>query len=253
VPIAADVEEGRLAEIDGEAAYLEPLRQETVADLDFLILGGSERDAEARSLASTGKIPLHDAAEVPIATHGCAALLEALSRPPQAAAFTLILPAAEEADAGIQELFHQAADALNLRPTEAKIFHDRLAFNLFRDKAVVREEQRIRVALLERFPSASLSVTAARAGIFHGYAGGASFEFPNPSEARKARHALDSSDALSVGSRPGHAAPGSLAEEERVRLDPPEVDGARMSLWFAFDALALAARSALRAAVSRLG
>lgn len=254
VPLGIAEDEGRLSEIDGEAAFLEVPRRESIADLDFLILAGSASDAPAASLARENDVPCYDATEIPPAAEGCRELLAALSPAPAGAALTLLLPAAEESDPGIHELFAQASDALNLRSTTAKVFSGRLAFNLLRDPRTQTIERAIQSELARSAGEAcAITVVCARAAVFHGYAGAAALRFASPGDARKAREALGRSPALSVGKRPGHASPAQASESERILLDPPAASGDTLAVWFAFDGLSLAARRALAAARARLG
>ncbi len=253
VPLGGPADEGRLSEIDGEATVLETPSRETIADLDFLILSGSASDAAAASLARENNVPDHDATAVPAAAEGCSALLGGLSPAPLGAALALLLPAAEESDRGVQELFSQAGDALNMRATASAVFGDRLAFNLLRDSRTESLENRIRPELARLLgEGCALSLVCARAGTFHGYAGAVSLRFGSPAEARSARESLARNRALSLGEKAGHATPARAAESEEILVDPPQISADTLSLWFAFDGLALAARRAFAAARSRL-
>ena len=253
VPLGKPDDEGRLSEIDGEAAFLETPRRETIGDLDFLILAGSDSDALAASLARDNDVPCHDATAIPVGAEGCLELLAAVSPAPAAAAFTLLLPAAEEADPGIRELFAQTGDALNMHTTTAKVFSGRLAFNLLRDASTQALERAIASELAGKSGEVrSITVVCARAAIFHGYAGAAALRFSTPAEVRKAHQALGRAAGLSVGRRPGHATPAEASESEKILLDPPSASGDTLTVWFAFDGLSLAARRAFAAARSRL-
>lgn len=246
-------EEGKLSEIDGEASVLEVPRRETIADLDFLILAGSGADAEARSQAEAWSVPLHDLSPLPLAARGCAALAAALTPAPLSAAFTVLLPAAEEADRGIHELFTQTSDALNMKPMSSSVFPERLAFNVFRDGRTTERERHLRETLARRLEGCAISVVCARAGIFHGYAGSVALRFASPADARRAREALSKDSHVSIGRKPGHATPTLASESPEIRIDPPELRDDWLAFWFAFDGLALAAREAFAAARARLG
>jgi len=250
VPIGVETDAGKLYEIDGETEIFVPPARETIADLDFLVIAGSPIDATARALAGENEVPVFEAAAVPAAALGCDVILSAA--PPVSAAFTLILPAAEEGTEGIQELFRQAGDALNFRDTRAPIFGNRLAFNLFRDGRTAALDRRIEACLRERHPDAAVSATSIRGTLLHGYGASARLVFADAGKALEAADRLRASRDVGVGKKPGAASPAVVVEDSKMAADPPEVDGAALSLWFAFDGLALCAEAALAAARVRL-
>ena len=191
VPLGTSGQDGKLSEIDGEAEFLRTPSRETIADLDLLILAGSSADAECRRLAGENGIPTYDSEQTPLAAQGCAAVLSALDPLPSSASFTVLLPASEAGRRGIEELFAQAGDSLNFRPTEAPVFGARLAFNLFRDSVTESLEAAACSSLEERFPPTAISVLCARVGVFHGYAASASLRFSSEAEAKSAIRQLE--------------------------------------------------------------
>jgi aspartate-semialdehyde dehydrogenase len=245
VPLAAEKDAGTLHAIEEETEITVAPARETVGDLDLLVLAGSSVDAEARRIAAENDVPIWDAAETPAAAFGCEAILE--SAAPESAAFVLFLPAAEEGTAGIQELFRQTGDALNFRDTEAAVFGGRLAFNVLRDARSDELGRRVAARLAARFPACPASVLAARVALFHGYAGGAVLRFADGVAAKRAAGRLRTSAALSPRKEPG-ASPAAAIDAGGVIIDPPEVHGDTLTLWFAFDGLALAAESVLHRA-----
>jgi Semialdehyde dehydrogenase, dimerisation domain len=247
VPLGTPEEDGRLSELDGEAAVLQAPSRETIGDLDLLILAGSPADPECRVLAARLEIPVFDVEQTPAAAQGCAAILSASDPLPVVAAFTVLLPASEKGMGGIEELFAQAGDSLNFRPTQAPVFGSRLAFNLFRDAATASLEGSIRIALEERFSPCTISMLCARAGVFHGYAASARLQFATAAEANNATRQFAASPELSLSEAPGGASTATAVEDSRILFDPPIQAGSSVSIWFAFDGLALAARGALRA------
>lgn len=251
VPIGVEKDAGKLHEIDGETEIFVPPARETIADLDILVLAGSPIDEIARAIAVENAIPLYDASAAPAAALGCGALL--LATDPQSAFFTLILPAAEEGTEGIQELFQQAGDALNFRDTQAPIFGIRLAFNLFRDAKTAAMDRRIQAYLAAAHPDGNASVVTVRGALFHGYAGMARLAFAGGAAAAAAAERLRGSPAIVVGKAPGFASPAVAVEDSRILADPPAVAGDALTVWFAFDGLALAARAALDTARALLG
>ena len=248
VPLGTPSQDGKLSEIDGEAEFLQAPGRETVGDLDLLVLGGSAADGESRALAAEHGIAIFDLAEDPPAAAGCAEILAAAGLTPVAAAFTILLPASERGNAGIEELFAQAGDSLNFRPTQAPLFGERLAFNAFRDAATTSLEDSVRAALEARFSPCTVSVLCARVGLFHGYAGGATLQYTSDADAKAAVRNLTSSDTLTASEKPGGASAAAAVEDPRVVMDPPVARDSRVSVWFAFDGLDLAARGALRVA-----
>jgi hypothetical protein len=249
VPLGTAEQDGRLSEIDGEAEFLRTPSRETVGDLDFLILAGSAADPECRRLAAESGVPAYDLEQTPLASLGCAAVLETLHPLPFSAVFTVLLPASEAGTPGIEELFGQAGDSLNFRPTEAPVFGSRLAFNVFRDPSTESLETAVTAALERRFTPCAVSVLGARIGIFHGYAASAQLRFSSESDARAAVRQLRETPGLSVGEAAGTASTAAAVEDSRVLLDPPIQLFERVSFWFAFDGLALASQAALAAAL----
>jgi hypothetical protein len=243
VPIGTEEEAGRLSEVDGEPEYRVVPSRETIGDLDLLVLGGSPVDAAARELARENDVAVFDAAAAPPSALGCAALIAACA--PVFAAFTLLLPAAEAGTQGIQELFQQTSDALNFRDTAADVFGGRLAFNLFRDARTQDADRQVARYLAERFPECRTSVIAARAALFHGYAGSARMRFADGAAAKAGAAALGRGSGIALSARPGGASPAAAVAEASVRIDPPIVEGDELTVWFAFDGLTLAARAAL--------
>ncbi len=253
VPLGAAAQDGKLSEIDGEAEFLQAPSRETIGDLDLLVLSGSPADAESRILASQNGIPVFDLEETPPAAQGCAEILSSSAPLPAAAAFTVLLPASEKGAAGIEELFAQAGDSLNFRPTQTSLFGERLAFNLFRDGSTLSLENTARTALERRFTPCAVSVLCARAAVFHGYAASVSLQYSTEAEAKSAIRHFASSRSLSIAPSAGGASTAAAVEEPRIVLDPPIQAGPRVSIWFAFDGIDLAAKGALRAASGLLG
>ncbi len=248
VPLGHSEEAGKLWEIDGEAEVLQGPSPESIADLDLVILAGSPADAECRALASAAGIPTYDIAEEPPAAEGGAAILAALEQLPVDASFTILLPASEAGTGGVEELFAQAGASLNFRPAETAVFGERLAFNAFRDRATESLEAAVQSSLERRFSPCRISATCARIAVFHGYAGSALLRFGSDREAKDAIRRLGAAPELSRAPSPGGASVAAAVEEPRVILDPPSLASERVSVWFAFDGLALAAKAALRTA-----
>ena len=243
VPIGIEKEAGRLSEVDGETEWVVAPSRETIGDLDLLVLAGSTVDADALRLARDNDVAVYDAAAVPPAALGCAAILAAA--PPPFATFTILLPAAEAGTDGIQELFEQTGDALNFRETRATVFGGRLAFNLLRDARTAAADETIEAYLSGRFPATRVRVVEARGALFHGYAGSAFFRFDDEASAAQAAGAIRRAPGLVAAGEPGGASPAAAIEDEGVRIDPPSVSGDTVTVWFAFDGLTLAAREAL--------
>jgi hypothetical protein len=242
VPLGTEPEAGALKPGEEEPEIVVAPARETVGDLDLLVLAGSPVDGEARRIAKENDVPVWDAAERPAASFGCAAILEPAA--PESAVFTLILPAAEEGTAGIQELFRQTGDALNFHDTEAPTFGSRLAFNLFRDSRTDALAARIEARLAARYPSSPATVVAARAALFHGYAGTAVLRFADGDSAARAATRLRGAPGISSEKDRG-ASPAAAVESNGVLIDPPDVREDTLSVWFSFDGLALAAEDVL--------
>ena len=245
VPLAAEKEAGALHAFEEETEITVAPSRETIGDLDLLVLAGSPVDAEARRIAAENDVPLWDAAETPAAAFGCDAILEAAA--PQSAVFTLLVPAAEEGTDGIQELFRQAGDALNFRDTEGPVFGGRLAFNVLRDARSAALARRIEARLAARRPSSPAAVVPARIALFHGYAGSAVLRFGDASAAARAAERLRNTPGITARTEAG-ASPAAAIESPGVIIDPPDVRRDTLTVWFAFDGLALAAEDVVRQA-----
>jgi hypothetical protein len=243
VPIGVEEEAGRLSEVDGEPEYRVAPSRETIGDLDLLVLGGSPVDAEALRFARENDVAVFDASAAPPAAFGCSALIAACA--PAAAAFTLLLPAAEAGTKGIEELFQQTGDALNFRDTAADVFGGRLAFNLFRDARTQETDRQVAGYLAKRFPDCRTSVIAARAALFHGYAGSARMRFADAAAAKAGARALGHGAGIAASPRPGGTSPAAAVAAKSVLIDPPIVEDDGLIVWFAFDGLTLAALAAL--------
>lgn len=253
VPLAMEESAGKLSEIDGEPAYFQVPRRETVGDLDLLVLSGSSADETCRQLAGSEGVLLFDLDLHPPAATGLRLLLGSLPEPPSFASFNLLLPAAELGNTAVEELFEQAADSLNFRPTKSGVLEGRLAFNTIRDSPAVRLEKAVSASLRSEFGAFPIRVVLARAGMFHGYCGAGFLRFRDGDEAGRAVAALAKSRALSIEKKPGSATPAAAVENPALLLEPPNVEGADVSIWFAFDGLALAAGAVLDLGRSLLG
>ena len=246
VPLGAEKDAGTIKALDEEPEIVVAPARETIGDLDLLVLGGSPVDAESRRLAAENQVPVWDLAENPAAAMGCGAILEAAA--PESAVFTLLVPAAEEGTEGIQELFRQTGDAMNFRDTESAVFGNRLAFNLLRDAKTEALDRRVEAHLAMRFPSSAAKVVAARAALFHGYAGTAVLRFADAAAAQRAAARLEGAPGIVAGGAAGASSPAAAVENAGVAIDPPDVAGDTMTVWFAYDGLAMAAESVVNRA-----
>ncbi|HKB71632.1 MAG TPA: hypothetical protein VKH46_12370 [Thermoanaerobaculia bacterium] len=243
VPLGTEKDAGKIKALEEEPVIFVAPARETIGDLDLLVLGGSPADEESRRLARENEVPVWDLAESPAAAMGCDAILEAAA--PESAVFTLLVPAAEEGTEGIQELFRQTSDALNFRDTESAVFGNRLAFNLLRDAKTEALDRRVEAHLAKRFPSSPAIVLVARAALFHGYAGSAVLRFADDAAAQRAAARLRGTPGVFSGKAPGAASPAAAVENAAVGIDPPVVSRDTLTVWFAFDGLALAAEAVL--------
>jgi hypothetical protein len=241
VPFGNEKDAGTLKPGEEEPEIVVAPTRETIGDLDLLVLAGSPVDHEARRIAGENDVPVWDAGDAPPAAFGCARILE--SAAPESAVFTLLVPAAEEGTAGIQELFRQTTDALNFRDTDAAVFGSRLAFNLFRDSRTDALGLRIEAHLARRLPSSRATVVAARAALFHGYAGSAALRYAGPEEASRAASRLG--ETAGITQRELGSSPAAAVEASGVMIDRPAARGDTVTVWFAFDGLSLAADDVL--------
>lgn len=253
VELGSESQAGKFSEKDGDFSFIQTPSRETVGDLDLLLLNGSDADAAAERLAKENEVPIFRTDASTPAALGPEVVLMRLSPPPREAGFTIIVPASERGEAGVEELFAQAGDALNFRQTPTRVFAARLAFNVFRDDAILRQEETLRSRLHESFPATTINILCVRAALFHGYAAAASLRFETEEAARTGAEQLQKSTAISFGRGPGHATAGRAVESEAILADPAIVAGPSLSFLFTYDGLTLAARRAVEAARRLLG
>jgi aspartate-semialdehyde dehydrogenase len=114
-------------------------------------------------------------------------------------AVSVVQPASEYGQAGVDELFQQTISALNLKSMPSEVFDRQLAFNLYPavggDESEMYVSEQLRQIMMTNFPLA-LSIT--QGTIFHGHSFSFFAEFEEPIDVDAIRAQLDRSEAIEV-------------------------------------------------------
>jgi aspartate-semialdehyde dehydrogenase len=163
---------------------------------------------------------------------------------------TILLPASERGDEGIEELHQQVVKILSFQSAPTNVFPEQLAFNLFVE---TREEStRIPAAIIERESSeiagidGGVSVMSVQAPVFHGYALSLWVRLADDVTTDMISKAIRDSDALQlspVGQRSAKVpSPVGVAESDKIhvgwiRRDESTAGG--FWLWVVADGIAI--------------
>ncbi|MGA7614219.1 MAG: Asd/ArgC dimerization domain-containing protein [Thermoanaerobaculia bacterium] len=114
-------------------------------------------------------------------------------------AATVVEPASEEDEAGVDELFHQTVNVLNMTPFPKEIFDRQLAFNLYPDATASSDEEYV-IAQIREVLGATLpiAVTLVRGSVFHGHSISLFVRFASDSNVETIASALDQSVSIEV-------------------------------------------------------
>ena len=171
----------------------------------------------------------------------------------QSAAVTVLEPASERGNAGLDELQEQTVNLLNFQKVENKIFQGQLAFNILPEtEAAARTEWRIAEQLTEilgkTFPRPIISVV--QAPVFHSYAFSIFVRLlaaPSPEElsAQLRRNTHFSTSSFSGGPSPVGVVGTETIHIGRVQFLP---SSDTYGLWVVADNLRIAASNAIQTA-----
>lgn len=177
---------------------------------------------------------------------------------------TLLVPASEMGEEGVEELHQQTVSILSFRSPATRVFSDQMAFNLMLAPEAsppdVIEEAVAREAALLAGGEPEVTVSVVRAPVFHSYALSLWVRLAEAVEREAVEQALRASRKLDLGKpdkQSKTASPVSVAGSEKIRVGRLRRDSSTAGgfwLWVVADALAVdAAANAVRLAEKLLG
>jgi aspartate-semialdehyde dehydrogenase len=166
----------------------------------------------------------------------------------ESAYVTILEPASERGNGGVDELQEQTVSLLNFQQVETKIFGGQLAFNVLPQAAVAERTERRILNQLDAifgktFPKPALQV--AQVPVFHSH----SFSmFVNTvaDPDTLARH-LERNPAFALESAP-EASPVGVVGSDKIHIQRMRLSGAGHALWVVADNLRIAASNAVQMA-----
>ena len=206
----------------------------------------------AKSTKASGKIVA--------SAHPAALLLGSLAKTLQDGTFvaTVMEPASEAGDAGVDEVHRQTVALLSFQPVPQDIFGQQVAFSL---SASSPEEAKVKLQgtaatvkaqLAQLLPAARVSAQFVQAPVFHGYSASIFVQTENPMSVAEISDALKAGPFEIVS---GDEADSTIAAIEKgtilVRISESELQG--FWLWAVSDNLKLAAQNAIACAGELVG
>lgn len=171
----------------------------------------------------------------------------------RAASVTVMEPASERGNAGVDELQEQTVNLLNFHNVESKVFAGQLSFNLQQETATSeRTEQRIiqQLAILlgETFPRPL--VNALQAPVFHGHGFSMFVRLLEDPTARDFHDALVGDSAFVVHGNDDPPSPVSTVGTHGIHIGRihPFSEPGTFGLWLVADNLRVSASNAIRTA-----
>ncbi len=170
----------------------------------------------------------------------------------QSAHVTVLEPASERGNAGVEELQEQTVSLLNFQQVEKKVFRGQLAFNILpEDEASAATEKRILDQLHsvfgETFPSPGISVL--QTPVFHSIS--FSMFVHLLGDAHVLLDHLKANPNLVVEAGSTSPSPVAAVGSDKIhigRVRPMEADAAQFALWVVADNLRIAASNAIQTA-----
>jgi aspartate-semialdehyde dehydrogenase len=167
----------------------------------------------------------------------------------EAAAVTVLEPASERGNAGVDELQQQTVSLLNFQQLENKVFTGQLAFNVLAEpEAAERTEHRISDQLDaifgKTFPKPAIIV--AQAPVFHSHALSMFVNVPAGTE-ELARH-FASSPNFTIDNRAAASSPVSVVGSDKIHIGRLQPTGhiPNHAIWAVADNLRIAAANAIQ-------
>jgi len=167
----------------------------------------------------------------------------------ESAAITILEPASERGNAGVDELQEQTVSLLNFQQVEKRVFGGQLAFNVLPEvEAATRTVQRIlnqlEVVFGKTFPKPAL--TAVQVPVFHSHAFSMFVNVPAGMEDLTAHFAQ--SPGFTIDNSSGDPSPVSVVGSDKIHIGriSPVANG--HVLWVVADNLRIAASNAIQTA-----
>jgi aspartate-semialdehyde dehydrogenase len=170
----------------------------------------------------------------------------------QTACVTVMTPASERGNAGVDELQEQTVNLLNFQQVQSRVFGGQIAFNLFQDPQVSeRTEDRIRTQMADilgpAFPLPAVAVMQAPVFDSHSFSVFAHLVNAPAADSIQEKLGTESSDfEWTVNPSPVGVVGTDKIHIGRVRKDPNQPSA--YSLWIVADSLRLAAANAIQTA-----
>jgi aspartate-semialdehyde dehydrogenase len=169
----------------------------------------------------------------------------------ESAAVTILEPASERGNAGVDELQEQTVSLLNFQQLEKKVFNGQLAFNILPEpEAAARTEQRITDQLDtifgKAFPKPALN--AVQVSVFHSHAFSM---FVNVLASRQELSTHFRNNAIfSISEDAAGPSPVGIVGSEKIHIDRlrPTNPSTGYALWVVADNLRIAASNAIQTA-----
>jgi aspartate-semialdehyde dehydrogenase len=137
----------------------------------------------------------------------------------------LHVPASEQGQEGLDELYQQTVGLLNFSEVRREVFGAQLAFNLLPEAGEIGERARRETSRILRLGRGALTVAALRAPVFHGHAVWLHLELAERRSPEELSAALEASDWVSLAGEHGSATPLDFGGEARVLAAPFLEDG----------------------------
>jgi aspartate-semialdehyde dehydrogenase len=170
----------------------------------------------------------------------------------ESAAVTILEPASERGNAGVDELQEQTVSLLNFQPVERKVFNGQLAFNILPEpEASARTEgrimQQLETILGKTFPRPAIH--AVQAPVFHSHAFSMFVSVPATTEQLSAEFANNPS--FQIDHRSGDPSPVSVVGSDKIHIHRLRFTGhthGGHAFWAVSDNLRIAASNAIQTA-----
>ena len=170
----------------------------------------------------------------------------------QSATVTILEPASERGNAGVDELQEQTVNLLNFLQVENKVFAGQLAFNILPEQeAAARTEARILeqldVILGKTVPKPA--IIAVQAPVFHSHAFSISVDLVAMPAIEKLSAHLESSAEFSLDGSAGGPSPVGVVGSDKIHIGRVRRVGASLyAMWAVADNLRIAASNAIQTA-----
>lgn len=174
----------------------------------------------------------------------------------ESAVVTVLLPASERGDAGIDELQQQTVGLLNFQQVESRTFAGQLAFNVLPEvqaSSGVEELVRRQTAALAGPRIPSPEIAAVQAPVFHSHAFSMFVRIAEAPGVEGLKDCLNDSKGTIVVAENDDVSPVAVVGSDAIRIGRVHADGTRPGsyfLWIAADNLRLAASNAIQIAES---